>query len=80
MDKSDSRYPYTYAADYLRERVRNDDGSLLSRSVMAHVQQVIADAMGMENKLPISQALADKFLQANATAQTPPDSGTKDHE
>jgi hypothetical protein len=47
---------------------------------MAHVQQVIADAMGMENKLPISQALADKFLQANATAQTPPDSGTKDHE
>jgi hypothetical protein len=65
MNKTDSRYPYTYAADYLRETVRNDDGSLLSRSVMSHVQQVIADAMGMENKLPISEALADKFIEAN---------------
>ena len=75
MDKSDSRYPYTYAADYLRERVRNDDGSLLSRSVMAHVQQVIADAMGMENKLPISQALADKFIEANVKEHATPLAG-----
>ena len=65
MDKTDSRYPYTYAADYLREKVKNDDGSSMSRSVMAQVQQVIADAMGMSNKLPISEALADKFIEAN---------------
>ena len=66
MDKTDSRYPYTYAADYLRQMVRNDDGSLPSRALMAHLQQVIADAMGMENKMPISQALADKFIEENA--------------
>lgn len=65
MDKTDSRYPYTYAADYLRELVRNDDGSLLSRSVMAQVQQVIADAMGLPDKLSISGALADKFIEVN---------------
>jgi elongation factor P hydroxylase len=64
MNKTNSRYPYTYAADYLRENVKNDDGSILSRSVMAHVQQVIADALGLENEM-ISNALADKFIKAN---------------
>ena len=63
MNKSDSRYPYTYAADYLREKVRNGDGSILSRSVMAQVQAVIAEVMGMENKVAISNALADKFIE-----------------
>jgi hypothetical protein len=71
MKNTDSRYPYTYAADYLREKVKNDDGSFLSRSVMAQVQQVIADAMGMENKLPISEALADKFIEANVSVTCP---------
>lgn len=65
MDKTDSRYPYTYAADYLREKVRNDDGSILSRSVMARVQAVIADAMGMDEKTEIANALADKFIEDN---------------
>lgn len=65
MDKTDSRYPFTYAADYLREKVRDGDGSILSRSVMARVQTVIADAMGMDDKIEISKALADKFIQEN---------------
>ena len=65
MDKTDNRYPYTYAADYLREKVRNDDGSILSRSVMAQVQSVIAEAMGMDEKTAISNALADRFIEAN---------------
>ena len=65
MDKTDSRYPYTYAADYLRDKVPNSDGKILSRSVMAQICQVIADAMGMENKLPISEALANKFIEEN---------------
>lgn len=69
MNKTDSRYPYTYAADYLREKVLNVDGTMLSRAVMAQVCQVIADAMGMENKLPISEALADKFIEENVKAQ-----------
>lgn len=65
MDKTDSRYPYTYAADYLRKKVPNVDGTILSRAVMAQVCQVIADAMSMENKLPISEALANKFIEDN---------------
>lgn len=65
MTNTDPRYPYTYAADYLRAMVKNDDGSFLSRAVMAHVQRVIADALGMEDTLQISRALADKYIDAN---------------
>lgn len=65
MDEKHSRYPYTYAADYIRENARNFDGSLMSRSTAAQVQQLIADALGMEKEV-ISNALADKFIEANA--------------
>ena len=37
---------------------------------MAQVCQVIADAMGMDNKLPISNALADKFIEENGEPPT----------
>lgn len=65
MNKKDSRYPYTYAVDYLRLKVPNSDGSIISRAVMAKICQVIADAMEMENNLPISLALADKYIEEN---------------
>ena len=43
MDKTDSRYPYTYAADYLREKVGNDyDKGLMSRSAASQARSVIA--------------------------------------
>lgn len=66
MDKTDSRYPYTYAADYLRENARNFDGSLMSRSTAAQAQQIIADALGIE-KEKISRSLADKFINEKKT-------------
>jgi len=69
MNKTDSRYPYTYAADYLRTIVKNSDGSILSRAVMAHIQQVIANAMGID-EIEISNALADKFIEINSKELT----------
>ena len=64
MNNTDQRYPYTYAADYIRENARNFDGSLMSRSTAAQAQQLIADALGIE-KEEISRALADKFIEEN---------------
>lgn len=61
MNEPNPRYPYTYAADYIRMNARNLDGSLLSRSTAAQIQQVIADALGID-KETISRALADKFI------------------
>jgi len=69
MDKVDSRYPHTYACDYLREKVTNDDGTILSRAVMAKAQAVIADAMGVDEKV-VSNSLADKFIGADKKTTT----------
>lgn len=65
MDKTDSRYPYTYAADYLREKVGNDhDNGLMSRSAASQARSVIAEVLGLEDA-DVAQKLADAFIAAH---------------
>lgn len=64
MNKTDTRYPYTYAADYLRVEVNPYSDEHFSRADMSRIQQIIADALGID-KTTISKALADKYIEQN---------------
>ena len=58
-----SRYPYTYACDYLRMETK-DHGQLeckMSRSDASRIQSIIADALGMPDE-DLAKALADRFI------------------
>lgn len=61
---TDSRYPYTYACDYLRGIAgRNENGSTkISRADASQIRTAIAEAIGMSDE-KIAQALADKYLE-----------------
>lgn len=62
MDRTDSRYPYTYAADYLREKIGDDYGrGLISRAAASRVRTLIADACGLDD-IHVAEKLADAFL------------------
>jgi hypothetical protein len=57
---SDSRYPYTYACDYIRQAIGDDYGKgLISRSAASIAMSVIAIALGHSNSEQIAIALAD---------------------
>lgn len=62
--KNSSRYPYTYAADYIRglAGMIPGHGTKLSRADAAHMQTKIAEALGIDRE-KLSIALADKYLQ-----------------
>ena len=61
---SDSRYPYTYACDYLRQFGGVDAGGVrLSRSDASQIRQAIAKAIGMDDE-ELAKKLAD-YAQAN---------------
>lgn len=60
-DKKDMRYPYTYAADYVRMTARRSDGELFSRSEAAAVRQTIAKAIGMDDA-ELSAKIAEHYL------------------
>jgi hypothetical protein len=64
MNTKDSpRYPYTYAADYLREKVGNDyDKGLISRAAASQARSVIAEALGIPDET-VAKELADLYLQ-----------------
>jgi hypothetical protein len=62
LSKTDSRYPYTYAADYLRINIAGHGDKLISRAEAAAAQRLIAEAIGV-NKVLISESLADKFIE-----------------
>jgi hypothetical protein len=56
--KPDSRFPYTYACDYLRTKV----GAHISRSEMSQIRSLIAEVLDMDdNALAIK--LADKYMK-----------------
>ncbi len=56
-----SRYPYTYACDYLREAVGDDYGKgLISRSAASHIRSTIAKALNLEDET-VAMVLADEF-------------------
>lgn len=58
-NKEDSRYPYTYACDFIRSLAGyNEKGIKLSRSDASTIRQGIAFAIGMEDK-KLAELLAD---------------------
>lgn len=60
-DKKDTRYPYTYAADYVRMTARRSDGELFSRSEAAAVRRTIAAAIGMDDA-ELAAKMADYYI------------------
>lgn len=65
----DSRYPYTYACDYLRGLAGYGEGGIkLSRADASQVRQGIADAIGMPDD-ELARKLAD-YYKANQCALT----------
>lgn len=66
---TDTRYPYTYAADYVRSLVGyGDRGTKLSRSDASQIRSGIALALGMDDA-ELARRLADYF-KANEDAIT----------
>jgi hypothetical protein len=55
----DNRYPYTHAADYLREQVCSSEG--MSRGAASRIRTAIADVIGMDDE-DLAKKLADRFL------------------
>jgi hypothetical protein len=60
---TDSRYPYTYACDYIRQfsPVRPGEGVVLGRSDASRIRQGVAVAIGMSDE-KLAALLADRFL------------------
>lgn len=54
----DPRYPYTYAADYLRDAVESRD---FGRAEASMVMRVIASALGHKDHSQIANALAGLY-------------------
>ena len=58
----DYRYPYTYAADYVRTYGPvSSEGVVLSRSDAALIREAIAEAIGMSDR-KLAEKLADAQL------------------
>lgn len=58
--QEDSRYPYTYSADFIRSLVGYKDGStILNRVRASTLRQGIADALGMDDE-ELAIRLADR--------------------
>lgn len=61
MSTTDPRYPYTYAADYVRSLAGyGEQGTKLSRSDASQVRSGIALALGMDDS-ELANRLADYF-------------------
>jgi hypothetical protein len=59
--KDDTRYPYTYAADYVRTLLgMRKDATILSRSEASQIRHGIAAALGMEDE-ELAKKLADYY-------------------
>jgi len=59
MEDKDSRYPYTYACDYLRAVNPN-----ISRSEMSQIRHMIADVLGIsDEELAIKLAMAYQSME-----------------
>ena len=59
---ADSRYPYTYACDFIRAAGPvGSEGVVLSRSDASQIRQSIADALGMDDH-ELACKLADAQL------------------
>jgi hypothetical protein len=66
---TDTRYPYTYAADYVRSLAGyGEGGTKLSRGDASQIRQGIAKALGMDDA-ELARKLADHY-KANEEAIT----------
>jgi len=61
MDKTDSRYPYTYSADYIRSLVGYGN---MSRGDAAYIVGRIAEILGIDDK-ELKSKIADRYIQEN---------------
>lgn len=60
---NDSRYPYTYSCDYLRQFGGNDkSGVRLSRSDASQIRGAVAKAIGMTDE-ELARKLADYYKE-----------------
>jgi len=60
--KSDPRYPYTHACDFLRGAAPWDEqGCTMSRATASQVRQLVSLALGVDDE-EIANKLADTFL------------------
>lgn len=67
--ENDTRYPYTYACDFLRGLAGyGEGGTKLSRADASQVRQGVADALGMPDD-ELARKLAD-YYKANQDALT----------
>ena len=65
----DTRYPYTYAADYIRSLAGyNSEGTKISRSDASHIRSSIAEIIGWDDE-ELSRKIAD-FYKKNEEAIT----------
>lgn len=56
--KEDTRYPYTYACDFLRMKV----DPMISRSQASQLREIIAEVIGMDDE-ELAKKLADFYLK-----------------
>lgn len=56
-----TRYPYTFAYDYLREIVGPD----VSRAEMSQRVKEAAKCLGLDDPLPLIKRLADAYISRN---------------
>lgn len=69
MNTEDTRYPYTYACDYVRSLAGyGEHGTKLSRSDASQIRSGIALALGMDDA-ELARKLADHY-KANEDAIT----------
>lgn len=63
---NDSRYPYTYACDAIRDVVGYNEflSTKLSRSDAAQIRQYIANAIGMSDE-ELAKKISDKYVNEN---------------
>lgn len=60
--KNNSRYPYTYAADFIRGLAGYDkEGTKLSRSDASQIRQGISDALGIDDKI-LAEKIAEYYI------------------
>jgi hypothetical protein len=63
MSKEHSRYPYTYACDYLRTFGGYDSsGTKMSRGEASQIRQAISAAIGMDDH-ELACKLADHYIE-----------------
>lgn len=61
--KKHSRYPYTYAADFIRSLGGYDKGGVkLDRAEASQIRQEISSIIGMDDR-KLAEAIADYYLE-----------------